>query len=190
MGEYDRLIREVTTLKGKVDALIARPRWAHYLSASAPTLGTWRQGDVVWNNAPDVGDPIGWVCVVAGSPGTWQGFGNNRHSAMFTMEGVLTTGQKTLRIYNLTEDRAILQVHLAVAVAPVGSAITVDIHLDGTTIFTTQSNRPVIADGQYTGSSSVIEVSAWPVGGYLTFGVDTVGSGTPGSDLSVQVISA
>lgn len=43
--------------------------------AGAPTTGTWRQGDIYWNNNPLAGGYIGWVCVAAGTPGTWKGFG-------------------------------------------------------------------------------------------------------------------
>jgi hypothetical protein len=40
-----------------------------------PTTGTWVKGDVVYNSDPDSGEYIGWVCTVAGSPGTWKTFG-------------------------------------------------------------------------------------------------------------------
>lgn len=43
---------------------------------AAPATGTWKQGDIVWNAAPAPGGVIGWVCVTAGSPGVWNGFGN------------------------------------------------------------------------------------------------------------------
>ncbi|EMG39151.1 Pectate lyase superfamily protein [Desulfocurvibacter africanus PCS] len=43
-------------------------------ASSAPTLGYWRHGSLVWNTAPGVGQPLGWVCTAAGSPGTWVGF--------------------------------------------------------------------------------------------------------------------
>lgn len=33
---------------------------------------TWSAGDYIRNSAPSLGEPSGWVCVVAGSPGTWQ----------------------------------------------------------------------------------------------------------------------
>ncbi len=29
------------------------------------------RGDIVWNRNMTVGDPMGWVCTVAGTPGTW-----------------------------------------------------------------------------------------------------------------------
>lgn len=39
---------------------------------AAPTIGTWRNGDVIINAA--VGAPTGWRCTVAGAPGTWVAF--------------------------------------------------------------------------------------------------------------------
>ncbi|OMF47706.1 MULTISPECIES: glycosyl hydrolase family 28-related protein [Paenibacillus] len=44
-------------------------------AAAAPTSGAWKQGDIVYNTAPAAGGFIGWVCVVAGSPGTWKTWG-------------------------------------------------------------------------------------------------------------------
>jgi hypothetical protein len=42
---------------------------------AAPTAGTWRPGDIVYNQAPAPGGYVGWVCTAAGSPGTWNSFG-------------------------------------------------------------------------------------------------------------------
>lgn len=44
--------------------------------AAAPTAGTWSVGDVIENATPTVGQPIGWACTVAGTPGTWVAFAN------------------------------------------------------------------------------------------------------------------
>jgi hypothetical protein len=43
--------------------------------ASAPATGTWAKGDFVYNSDPDASEYMGWVCTVAGTPGTWKGFG-------------------------------------------------------------------------------------------------------------------
>lgn len=40
-----------------------------------PLTGTWTVGSIVFSNVPVSGGPIGWVCTVAGTPGTWLGFG-------------------------------------------------------------------------------------------------------------------
>jgi len=42
---------------------------------AAPTAGTWAVGDVVYDTAPSASGFMGWVCVTAGTPGTWKTFG-------------------------------------------------------------------------------------------------------------------
>ena len=44
--------------------------------SAAPTQGEWRRGDRVYNRAPAVGAASGWICTVAGTPGTWASLGN------------------------------------------------------------------------------------------------------------------
>jgi hypothetical protein len=41
-----------------------------------PTTGTWRRGDIVWDTDPSASAPPGWVCVSAGTPGTWKAMAN------------------------------------------------------------------------------------------------------------------
>jgi hypothetical protein len=43
---------------------------------AAPTTGTWERGDYVRNINSAVGQPKGWYCTVAGTPGTWVSEGN------------------------------------------------------------------------------------------------------------------
>lgn len=43
--------------------------------SAAPTTGTHKRGDIVYSTAPAASGFIGWVCVAAGSPGTWKTFG-------------------------------------------------------------------------------------------------------------------
>ena len=43
--------------------------------SAAPTSGAWEVGDRVYNTNPTSGGYIGWVCTVAGTPGTWNTFG-------------------------------------------------------------------------------------------------------------------
>jgi len=45
-------------------------------AASAPASGTWSKGTIVWNTSPSAGGDPGWICVTAGSPGTWKAFAN------------------------------------------------------------------------------------------------------------------
>jgi len=45
-------------------------------ATSVPTGGTWSQGDRVWKSNAAVGSPIGWICTVSGTPGTWVAMAN------------------------------------------------------------------------------------------------------------------
>jgi hypothetical protein len=48
-------------------------RWR--VGTAAPTSGTWQSGDVVWNANATAGGNAGWICVAAGTPGTWKTWG-------------------------------------------------------------------------------------------------------------------
>ena len=41
----------------------------------APSAGNYNKGDICWNVEPRTGQPIGWVCIVNGTPGEWRPFG-------------------------------------------------------------------------------------------------------------------
>ena len=42
---------------------------------SAPEQGNYNVGDICWNNTPQIGGHVGWICCSAGSPGMWFKFG-------------------------------------------------------------------------------------------------------------------
>ncbi|RKN80536.1 glycosyl hydrolase family 28-related protein [Paenibacillus ginsengarvi] len=44
-------------------------------AVAAPTLGEYRKGTILYDDNSTVGGYAGWVCVTAGSPGTWKRFG-------------------------------------------------------------------------------------------------------------------
>ena len=48
----------------------------YMVAAAAPSSGTYQVGDVVFGTVPVAGGTIGWVCVTAGSPGTWKTWGS------------------------------------------------------------------------------------------------------------------
>jgi len=45
-------------------------------ATATPTSGNWERGDRLFNSAAAVGQPKGWICTVAGAPGTWVSEGN------------------------------------------------------------------------------------------------------------------
>lgn len=44
-------------------------------ASAAPTTGKWTVGDTFYNSAPTAGGTIGFVCITAGTPGTWKTWG-------------------------------------------------------------------------------------------------------------------
>lgn len=105
-------------------------------------------------------------------------------SIVFTRTGTLadaTTG--TTRVYTKTA-RTITSCFAAVAGTPVTNPAVFDVHLDGTTIYTTQANRPDVAASAYVGDEEIPDVTAWAAGSYLTVDVDTASSAT---DLTLTV---
>lgn len=42
------------------------------MATAAPTTGTWKKGDLVFNSNPSAGSALGWRAITAGTPGTWE----------------------------------------------------------------------------------------------------------------------
>ena len=40
-----------------------------------PKEGRWDTGSIVWNDKPEINQPVGWVCIKGGTPGSWRPFG-------------------------------------------------------------------------------------------------------------------
>jgi hypothetical protein len=53
-----------------------------FSSSALPTTGTGAVGDISFNSAPAPGEPLGWVCIGAGSPGTWMGLASITDAAL------------------------------------------------------------------------------------------------------------
>ncbi len=107
----------------------------------------------------------------------------------FSKAGTLAVATGTHRLYAPGEHTwTIAGVRASVGTAPTGASLIVDVNKNGTTIFTTQSNRPEIAISGFTDLSGTIEVNSLASGEYLTVDVDQVGSTVAGSDLTVQIL--
>jgi hypothetical protein len=48
---------------------------AQTAAAAAPVGGAHTVGEIVWNTVPTSHGYVGWVCITAGTPGTWNTFG-------------------------------------------------------------------------------------------------------------------
>lgn len=106
----------------------------------------------------------------------------------FAVVGACSTGTNKAPSIIAPCTLTIVKVKLYARTAPVGAALIVDVNKDGTTIFTTQGNRPSIADGANTGDSGTPDVTTLSEGDRLDVDIDQVGSGTAGSDLTIEVV--
>jgi hypothetical protein len=100
------------------------------------------------------------------------------------MAGTLTVAAGTARLY-VPFACTITNVRASVGTAPTDASLVADVHLNGTTIFTTQGNRPTITTGAYTDLTSAPDVTAIAANDYLTLDVSAVGSSVAGADLMV-----
>jgi len=108
------------------------------------------------------------------------------HQFIFTIEGTLSVSSGTLKMY-APGPLTIAEVAIAVNIAPTGQSIKVDIHKNGTTIFTTQANRPEILATEKFATSGTPDVTSLAKNDYLTMDIDQVGSTVAGGDLVVHV---
>lgn len=106
----------------------------------------------------------------------------------FMQAGVLTTGTGVFRWYNDTGvTLTIVSIRASVTTVPTGSTILVDVNKNGTTVFTTQGNRPAIAISGNTDKKTNMDVTTVADGDYLTADIDQIGSTIAGSNLTVVV---
>jgi hypothetical protein len=108
----------------------------------------------------------------------------------FAQTGVLSVFTGAIR-YRFPFAATILGITSAVNTAPTGASLICDVNKNGTTVFTTQGNRPTIAasgTASHTGTSEAVpDVTAIAAGDYLTVDIDQVGSTVAGSNLSVFI---
>jgi hypothetical protein len=104
----------------------------------------------------------------------------------FSLPGALTTMTGQSRQY-FESTHTITNVRASVGTAPTGSSIICDVLKNGTTIYTTQSNRPAIAVSTNTITANNPDITSLSAGDYLTVNVAQVGSTIAGADLTVTV---
>lgn len=102
--------------------------------------------------------------------------------------GVIATGAKVASMV-MPYAGTITGVSVAAGTAPTGGAstITVDVNVAGTTIYTTQANRPAIAVGAFSAVGGAAAANTFTAGQVVTVDIDAVGSTEPGRNVSVTL---
>jgi len=106
-------------------------------------------------------------------------------SIVLSVTGVLATTSKAA--VRMPFAGTIRSITTAVTTAPTGAALICDVNIAGTTVFTTQANRPSIAISGFSDNSADIAAGTFAAGDVISVDVDQVGSSVAGANLSVLV---
>jgi hypothetical protein len=110
----------------------------------------------------------------------------------FSYTGTLAVTTGVHRLYNDSGGTLTIQgVRISVGTAPTGSTILCDFNIDGTTIFSTQGNRPSVAisaSPPTSGKVTNFNTTTISNGSYFTVDIDQVGSTVPGANLTAQIL--
>lgn len=110
-----------------------------------------------------------------------------RQVLSLTRAGVQTVSDLGFRL-EMPYDCDIESGGITLGTGPTGQAFILDLHKDGTTIYTDQDGRPTIAATEHSSGWCRPDNTTWRAGSYLTAHVDQVGSGDAGSDLTVTIL--
>lgn len=161
------------------------------LAAKAPTSRTITAGTGLTGGGDLTADRT--LSVSFGSTSTTVAAGNHTHTLTtsltpYSKQGTLTVATGTMRL-PIDGTYTIVGTRLMVGTAPTGADLIIDVNKNGSTIYSTQANRPKITAGSNSGGPGTApDVTSLAAGDYLTVDIDQVGSTIAGSDLTVAVV--
>ena len=116
-----------------------------------------------------------------------MGVADPKYTITYTITDILAVATGTKRLY-LEQSTTIVAVRVHAVTAPTGANLIVDVNKNGTTIFTTQANRPIVTDGSNAGAAVTnMDVTSLAAGDYLTVDIDQVGSTIAGADATISI---
>jgi hypothetical protein len=136
------------------------------------------------------GNPQNWRMPIEWGDLTNKGYTDAKDFAPippWNQDGTLTVRAGTRRWYNTTgRTLTVKEIRAYCVTAPTGAAIIVDVNKNGTTMYTTQANRPTIAVSTTSVVAALPDVLTLAPGDYMTVDIDQIGSTIAGADLTVQ----
>jgi len=121
---------------------------------------------------------------------------SERHSTfVFTYPDVLSTGVSVVPLLVATRALTIVKAYANVKTAPTGvvgtpiagKSLVLDLNKNGSTLWSTQSDRLSITDGATSGSQTAFNTTSLVEGDTLALDIDYVGSTLAGADLTVEL---
>lgn len=162
------------------------------LEAMAPMT---TQGDILYQGAAAparLAAGTGKQVLRMNSGATAPEWVSNTRGISFSISGTLTTALSAR--FPSPCALTITKVLSSVKTAPTGAALIIDIHkvpkgsTTSTTVFTTQANRPTIADGEYEDESVAPDVTSIAQGDVIEIYIDQIGSTIAGADLAATAV--
>lgn len=108
-------------------------------------------------------------------------------SISFYIDGVLAVETNAMSIIAPCA-LTITEIGLAVDVAPTGAGLIIDVNKNGTTMYTTQANRPTVAADGTSATATDPDVTSIAKGDKISIDIDQVGSTVAGENLSAIII--
>lgn len=134
------------------------------ISAQGPQGIPGPQGQAGLDGAPGTQGPVG-----AQGPA-----GSSTAVIPFSYPGEITVRTGTARLYMPTGGSN-LTVIAGIATLPTNQPIIVDVNKNGTTVFTTQANRPTVGTATNSSGVKTPNVTTFAAGDYFTVDVDQIG---------------
>jgi len=102
----------------------------------------------------------------------------------FGWDGLLVAGVGSMRWYT-SSAKTLKTVRTSVGTPSSSGVVDVDALMDASTVFTTTTNRPEIAESGYVSSAETPDVVAFAAGSYIQ--IEIVDAGTGAEDLTVVI---
>lgn len=193
-----------TIITGSVDPTTEGVDGDLYINTTSYDLfekaeGTWSKGGNIKGATGDTGAtgqgvPTGGTAgqVLSKIDGTdyntqWSSLPTQERAFSFYIDGDLTVDTDLISII-CPMALTITEVRLAVSTAPTDADLIIDINKNGTTLYTTQANRPTVAASGTSATATDPDVTNLAVGDILSLDIDQIGSTIAGANLSVIVI--
>lgn len=116
--------------------------------------------------------------------------GTGRKYVTLSLAGAQTVGTGKFR-FRMPEVGTYVETVAHLNTVNTGAAFTLDVNKNGTTLYTTQTRRPIIAISAATKTSTqtaTSDITSLNAGDNITIDIDVIGSTVAGSDLSVTFV--
>lgn len=107
-----------------------------------------------------------------------------------TIPGDMFVATKIIGPFDMGAGMVISKIKLTIDSAPTGADLIIDVNKNGTTIFTTQANRPKILAGTTSRTSVAPDITTFADGDILTIDIDQIGSTLPGTKLGITIVGS